>query len=311
MLYCNVSNLIKSTNEFTYVVNTNQYCFRDKHPLKKEPNSFRILALGDSFTFGNTVNENETYPYLLEKKLNNDNKTNFEVINFGVGGFSTTEEYIVLKDFGINYQPDLILVGFYINDFQDSLSFESRKINEKGIIEKIYSQSKFIGWIYWKIKTSFLGNKLINFLGLNSRQQEAYQFELSLLKEDLIENYGAKKAIALTSNSFKKIKSISDQLDIPLLVFYIPAKWQVNQENFEKIKRQNNAKNYELSINKPQLILSQLLLKNNIDFLDLTPSFKNQGAQQIFWEYDGHLNQKGYNLLADLLAKKIKSQEKN
>ena len=46
---------------------------------------FRILVLGDSFTVGAGVLQDDAYPQILENMLNKNSKTIFEVINAGVG----------------------------------------------------------------------------------------------------------------------------------------------------------------------------------------------------------------------------------
>ena len=58
--------------------------------IKKNKDTFRIITLGDSFTFGMYINTKDNWTELLEDKLNSDmgckNISMFEVINLGVGG---------------------------------------------------------------------------------------------------------------------------------------------------------------------------------------------------------------------------------
>ena len=105
-------------NSFTLdkPVYTNSFGFRDgewKQP--KGSGVIRIMCLGDSLTFGNAVRVEETYPKVLEKKL----RTQFgdcEVITAAVGGWSLYDEYNFLTAEGYKYQPDIIVLGFYIRD---------------------------------------------------------------------------------------------------------------------------------------------------------------------------------------------------
>ena len=52
----------------------------------KDPNKFRIVTIGDSFTYGHQNIYQESYPYILEKILNNKNKKEVEVVNLGASG---------------------------------------------------------------------------------------------------------------------------------------------------------------------------------------------------------------------------------
>jgi hypothetical protein len=67
----------------------------------------RILILGDSFTFGEEVNDNESYSSYLQEML-----PLAEVINFGVHGYGHDQMLIYLKEEGIKYKPDIVILGF-------------------------------------------------------------------------------------------------------------------------------------------------------------------------------------------------------
>jgi lysophospholipase L1-like esterase len=86
---------------------------------RKEPDRFRVAVLGDSFTFGYGVPEEKTYPRLLEGLLNGspaEGGPGFEVLNFGVVGYSTRDEAIVLARKVLPLHPDLVLIGYVFND---------------------------------------------------------------------------------------------------------------------------------------------------------------------------------------------------
>ena len=75
---------------------------------EKEAGIFRIIALGDSCTFG-VGSQGTTYPEILEKELNNSvNK--YEVINAGVPGYTSSQVFLYLQRDLLSYKPDLILV---------------------------------------------------------------------------------------------------------------------------------------------------------------------------------------------------------
>lgn len=107
-----------------YYIKINSDGFRDReYPLKKPDDSFRIVVLGDSFTFGWGVNIEETFTFQLEKILNEKRlEKNFEVLNFGVPGVNTEQEIEHFTKKALKYSPDLVILGFTNND-DESLKF--------------------------------------------------------------------------------------------------------------------------------------------------------------------------------------------
>lgn len=100
------------------MVRTNSYGMRDRErSMKKADGVFRIAVLGDSVTFGFGVENEETYPSTLERKLNDTgSRYKYEVLNFGVGGYSSRDEALMLRYKAIRWNPDLVIVGYVSND---------------------------------------------------------------------------------------------------------------------------------------------------------------------------------------------------
>lgn len=78
--------------------------------------TYRVLALGDSFTFGQGVEATETWPKVLEGLLAGPS----EVLNAGVTGWGTAQELLWLEEEGLAFRPDAVVVAFYSNDFWDN-----------------------------------------------------------------------------------------------------------------------------------------------------------------------------------------------
>lgn len=113
--------------EFQVSVRTNSSGFRNNQEFRREkpPGTFRILGLGDSFTFGWGVEENQTYLSVLARKLERRFNRNVEVFNLGVWNYGTLQELKVFHQFE-SYQPDLITLEFYarnafVNEFANDL----------------------------------------------------------------------------------------------------------------------------------------------------------------------------------------------
>lgn len=85
----------------------------------KPPETSRILVLGDSFAEGYRIAAEESFGERLESALNGQGRRT-EVINAGVRGLSTDQEYLFLKDEGLKYAPDLVLIAFVAGDENDT-----------------------------------------------------------------------------------------------------------------------------------------------------------------------------------------------
>ncbi|MBI5056262.1 MAG: SGNH/GDSL hydrolase family protein [Nitrospirae bacterium] len=108
------------SNEFPgkYVtVKTNNLGLRDDQEVTydKPKDKKRILIIGDSYTFGLFVESGDAYPSILKQLLKEDG-SKYEVINAGFPGYNADEEYVWLRNEGIKFKPDIIILGFYIGN---------------------------------------------------------------------------------------------------------------------------------------------------------------------------------------------------
>ena len=103
-------------------VENNRYGFRERDFASPKPSGvYRIMVLGDSFTWGAGLAVEERYTAIAEALLNeasHRSRFEFEVLNFGLRAAPTTDERDVLRDYKDLVNPDLIVVGFCINDPQ-------------------------------------------------------------------------------------------------------------------------------------------------------------------------------------------------
>lgn len=107
--------------EFDVRVVTNRLGFREPRlPAPKAAGERRVVVLGDSFTQGYGVAEDEAYPRRLERLLQAaDPADRIAVVNLGVPGTSPHDYLGHLEDPGLAYAPDVVLVGVMANDVQD------------------------------------------------------------------------------------------------------------------------------------------------------------------------------------------------
>jgi len=85
----------------------------------KPSSVLRLIALGDSFTFGEGVPDSATWPTQLEQAL-----SNVEVVNLGMPAYAHDQMYFALVDDGMPLEPDAVILGFYPHDkWRDELTF--------------------------------------------------------------------------------------------------------------------------------------------------------------------------------------------
>lgn len=79
----------------------------------KPAGTLRILSLGDSKTFGWGLSEAETYSSLVEKMLQEyvGPARRVEVINAGVNAWSYGQMQVYVREYGLKYQPDILVLG--------------------------------------------------------------------------------------------------------------------------------------------------------------------------------------------------------
>jgi lysophospholipase L1-like esterase len=98
-------------------ITTNRLGLRDQdHPQAAPPGTRRIIALGDSQTFGNGLSDDETWPGQLEAELRASDATEWEVINAGIPATDTWQHEIVLRRLQQVYGFDGVVLAVYVND---------------------------------------------------------------------------------------------------------------------------------------------------------------------------------------------------
>jgi len=159
-------------------VHINRLELRDQreYELAKRPNTFRILVLGDSVTFGHGSVSEHTYPFLLEQRLKTWRPdVDWQVWNAAVPGYNTSQELAHLLEAGPRATPDLVIVGFFENDLignrdagspglparaiAATLSFLRRHVYSLELYKRVYLQ------LAWRLSRSDEYHQRVEHLG--------------------------------------------------------------------------------------------------------------------------------------------------
>lgn len=112
-----VPNVESPTPGQTQVVRINNHGFRGPDVMLDKPAGVeRIVVLGDSIGFGRTLPEEEIFPSILERLLNEGGGRRVEVVNASLSGRDTWEEAAMLRHRLLSFEPDLVLLQICLND---------------------------------------------------------------------------------------------------------------------------------------------------------------------------------------------------
>ncbi|MCB9889439.1 MAG: hypothetical protein H6836_07650 [Planctomycetes bacterium] len=139
--------------------NYNAVGFRDEeHPREKPAEVFRILGLGDRFTEGSGAAYADTYLRRLELFLNArpGEHPRVEVLKCGLPGYFAESERLLLQNLGLAYAPDLVVVGFVVDDvLLSELGLEAVRVSRLGYLTPRHGAA--LGkWGLWWYRQSHL-----------------------------------------------------------------------------------------------------------------------------------------------------------
>ncbi len=124
-------------------VRINSHGFRDREfTLAKPPGTTRIAVLGDSVVWGHGIRIEDTFPKQLEALLAERAVGTWEVLNFGVSGYSLQQEVEQFLEHARKFDPDIVILGTSVNDLHySSVEGDYFQSAHSGIFEKSYLRS--------------------------------------------------------------------------------------------------------------------------------------------------------------------------
>lgn len=279
------------------VVSTNEHGQRGPLiPFEKALGLQRILWLGDSVTFGYAVeNYEDVFPWIVEQRLE-ANGHRIETINGAVGGYSPWQEAIWLERDGWNYQPDLVVVGFVLNDVTEKFSLVrfggrgvSRQLRDSysSLLDKLFAHSALVSGIQRLMRELKARRRLGENPQLGAIQQEILDVG-TLLRQPEQQNVLA--AWAITLENLDHIVEICGQRNVELLVVVFP--FAVQLEDAQMLRA-------------PQDVVVAWATERRVDVIDLLPTLGSAAVtENLFLDHD-HLSVAGHRVVADTLSRFI------
>jgi lysophospholipase L1-like esterase len=275
-------------------IKTNSQGLRDvEHPLKKEDGSIRILGLGDSFTFGWGVKLEESYLKQLERRLTQETGRKAEAINAGVPGYGLNHYYIYLKHTGLKYQPDVIVINYFVDDLPMFLKEELEPYEEDFPDRLQYKgglmhRSRFYNFITSAAAIIRVRNHAtaVDHMRIMEVRRAAWaRYDHPLINKE------SNEKIALLEEYLKRFKSLADSVHARLIIMFTPDISHLYHPEYQHI----NA------------VLKRLTAQYNIPFVDMTPVFESSNDLSTYYLFpkDAHTNVRGHQAMASALVELI------
>ncbi len=288
--------------------------------VEKPPGTRRILMLGDSFIFGQGVPREKTVASLLEERLGG-----VEVINAGIPGYCLDQEYLFYKDRGHRLEPDLVLVGFFVNDLEPPRFEMELTRGEDGLPARFtptegtlrrqqesVARSAISGWLrshslFYVLVRNRLDNLLFR-LGNPDRSREetaeAPAFAPIFLVEPDEEISGKWESAFRTLDAFEDLVRAYGA-DLALLS--IPSPNQISEEEFDRWGRARGLDPSRYSRRKPYEMLSAWCERSGTPCLDLLTTFEGRDRDRYYFRWDLHWTPEGHRLAADAVEAFLES----
>lgn len=309
---------INKSREFDVTMHINEQGFRTtSHPIIDTASS--ILLIGDSFTFGHGVKDEESYPAVFESSLRSTGNS-VNILNAGISGVGLDWYYLFLKEKAKKYKPSAIVVGFFLgNDMFDHLYFDTTIRDTNGVPKKLQTSSEFLlpdgtrtytqaplryritmlrnSHLFQIAATALVGPISTSEAQLTNGSPCFFQHECHTLDEH----------IQHTKVLFNAMKEQADSMNIPLFIALIPWEAQLPHRLIERSNGQVYAvgKENRYLINKEILSYCEYL---RLSCIDLLPAFEAYtGDDQVFFPQDTHWTATGHRIAGEYLASKLEA----
>ena len=312
---------------------TNSQGFRDlERQFERTSDAPRIVALGDSYTYGVGVLYDQSFTTLVERGLQEENP-GIEIVNLGVPGWETLTEYHLLKTYGIRFSPDFVMLNFFVgNDIVRRRGMD----HEKGIVVAghsyyvhtngswfhdtfapdrlyLYHNLRYVmkmGSIRLRLASNsddVVRDGFDHWVKLLSRQdylREIDQRSDTYIKPDTPFFAGRWKH---TRNTLKDMKEFLDSRGVSLVLVAMPSQEQSDAILQKELLGALKVTPDQFEWEKPQRLLRKWAKENSVEFLDLLPVFRaHPDPARLYLPNDMHMTVQGHQLAAAAMLPQLR-----
>ncbi len=261
---------------------TNSAGFRDReHAQKKPAGVARVLVLGDSTTAGHGVPDAEKlYTSRLERLLNADGASRFEVFNMGVGGYHTLQEVETLRVEGLKYEPDVVIVLVCLNDFDLRSDGGVEEALRKKNVDAYHSPGR--GVSSWLVRNSRLAFIVRHLLGVSPTATEDWY------RRDVLQGRTPVRA------GLELLRELRHEYGFAAVVAILPVfRNPIRRYKYAEVHRR---------------VFEAADGLGGVSVVDLLPRFAELPDDLRAYSIDGlHLNERGHDALARMLVPIVKA----
>lgn len=304
---------------------------------EKPEGVFRIVVLGDSFMEAYCVVLEEAFHLQLEKRLAAAGKR-VEVLNLGVGGYGTLQEYLALRMEGMRYDPDLVVLAFNLgNDLSNNSKYLGSLFFRRGHI-KVAARPYLEPGTEWTVsppdyeralsvyRYELRGEKERPWWRRTSLARLAEKAELDRWwsrfweegspsrrsRPETVECDGQpryEEGWRITERILARTRDLAASGGAPLLVFTVPK--EQGRQRVRLRLRWSQGDKLRCRDDDPVARLARIAERQDIPFVDLGPAFedawRDDGASFIR-KGDGHWNAVGHRLAARRVASALEER---
>ena len=296
---------------FNFTYSNNSLGWRGSREYRADKQTaYRVLFLGDSFTYGLGVNDDQTFAVQVEKILTAD-RLSVEVMNAGCPGKGTDYEVKVFDTVGRKFHPDLTVLCFFCNDFQDNERAEYYNIGKhgelqakvlncnQGTLKKILLDLPGYNWlISWSQAANLVKQAGVDLLVNRAAKggPDATQ-GLVVSYSPGAEGYANRTNKGLTNIYVEHLNTAVKRAGGALIMFYIPVSQEVRE--FQKSR----------TISADERTCVRIAADNGITLWSLTPllALSGQSIDHLYYK-EGHWTAAAHKLAARYMSRLIASR---
>jgi lysophospholipase L1-like esterase len=293
---------------FTFSYSNNSLGWRGRREYRRQKQTkYRVLFLGDSFTYGIGVNDDQTFPARVEKKLTADDLS-VEVMNAGCPGKGTDYELKLFQTTAYKFHPDLTVLGFFCNDFQDNARGEYYNINRRGeltakpincnggAVKAVLAHLPGYNWlISWSEAANLVKQAGVDFLVNRAQKSNPHAADgLVVTYNKNSSGYANRTNRELTQIYVRNLRAAVKRAGGSLMMFYIPIAQEVRQY------RQNRITSAD------ERAIERIAADNGMMLWSLTPLLAHSGQpiDRLYYK-EGHWTAAAHELAAQYMSRLI------